>query len=650
MNGQLSLHASTHITGLEVPDIALASFRYNGTVIKLIPAEMERDESGFFVKELDGLHITLELHSYPTEYAAEWLMRITNKSEHNSGRINEFCGMDVTLPCSEAEYGSLSGDYCGADSFMHFTKRLYQGDYTARCAVNGRSSAQSAFPYYDICEGGDSSLICAIGWTGQWKSEITLSYGALNMKASVADADFYLLPGESVRAPRMLIMSGDCAPDALRRRFVSLEREYYSPKRLGGNSDFSRIRAVQCFDRYYWTDPTWPGEEPQMKLAKAIIDLETANTYWFDAAWFEGYFLRGVGNYRYNSLLPRGMKPIADKLHENGMNCLLWFEPESIQNPLANEPDYGKTTDFFLEHPEWMLTKTDGPKEKQPLFLADLTNPDARDYIFEKISGIIKENHLAVYRQDFNQEPLIYWRHADEPGRSGITELHYIEGLYELWDRLLARFPSLVIDNCSSGGRRLDFEMLSRSVSLWKSDVACGPATEETPREVWDQNMTRTLGRYLPYYTSASWYSEAYYARSVATRSLVLQVPLTDADFDPTATRAAFAETARTARYFDGDMYELTAPSLAFDEWAGYQCHLDESGEGMLRLFRRRDCAEPTFKPQLHGIEPDALYEIDIWNERYEKTALELEGSALADYAFEIAQPKASLTVEYRKK
>ena len=51
-----------------------------------------------------------------------------------------------------------------------------------------------------------------------------------------------------------------------------------------------------------------------------------------------------------------------------------------------------------------------------------------------------------------------------------MKEIRHIEGLYAFWDYLLERFPGLLIDNCASGGRRLDLETIKRSAPLWRSD------------------------------------------------------------------------------------------------------------------------------------------------------------------------------------
>ena len=77
-----------------------------------------------------------------------------------------------------------------------------------------------------------------------------------------------------------------------------------------------------------------------------------------------------------------------------------------------------------------------------PNRLLNLGNEDARRWLTDHISGMIKKEGIGMYRQDFNMNPLQYWRSADKPDRQGITEIRYVEGLYEFWDELLRRHPS----------------------------------------------------------------------------------------------------------------------------------------------------------------------------------------------------------------
>ena len=60
-----------------------------------------------------------------------------------------------------------------------------------------------------------------------------------------------------------------------------------------------------------------------------------------------------------------------------------------------------------------------------------------------------------------------YWGHGEPDDRQGMNEIRYIVGLYEYFDALRSEHPHLSIDSSASGGRRIDFEMLSgRSRSI----------------------------------------------------------------------------------------------------------------------------------------------------------------------------------------
>ena len=61
------------------------------------------------------------------------------------------------------------------------------------------------------------------------------------------------------------------------------------------------------------------------------------------------------------------------------------------------------------------------------------------------IGDFLEENGIDYYRQDFNIEPEGFWAANDEPGRQGICEIRYIEGLYSFWEYLLNRFPGLPV-------------------------------------------------------------------------------------------------------------------------------------------------------------------------------------------------------------
>ena len=102
-----------------------------------------------------------------------------------------------------------------------------------------------------------------------------------------------------------------------------------------------------------------------------------------------------------------------------------------------------------------------------------------------------------------------WWRDADAPDRQGITEIHYIEGLYWFWDELLKRNPGLIIDMCGSGATRIDLEAMSRCVYLWRSDHN-HPGFE--PNDY--QSHTYGISQWAPSTSIASGYPDTYSFRS----------------------------------------------------------------------------------------------------------------------------------------
>ena len=140
------------------------------------------------------------------------------------------------------------------------------------------------------------------------------------------------------------------------------------------------------------------------------------------------------------------------------MKFLLWFEPEHVK----------RNTPVAIEHPEYFL---EIPGKEN--LLLNLGKEEAWNYCCETISSMIEEIGIDCYRQDFNTDPLESWCKNDAPDRLGITEIKHINGLYRLWDTLLEKYPNLLIDNCASGGRRIDIETLRRSIPLWRSDYQC---------------------------------------------------------------------------------------------------------------------------------------------------------------------------------
>ena len=85
--------------------------------------------------------------------------------------------------------------------------------------------------------------------------------------------------------------------------------------------------------------------------------------------------------------------------------------------------------------------------------------------------------------------------------------MKYVEGLYMYWDGILKRFSNALIDNCASGGRRIDLETMDRSAPLWRTDYSYGEPNGY-------QCHTYGLSLYVPQNGTGCSYTDPYSFRS----------------------------------------------------------------------------------------------------------------------------------------
>lgn len=618
---------------MDLTRLSLAFLTVDGVPIRLVPADMEKSGNDLYVTRVGSLRLELAV-THPTPRGFTTLLHITNEGDTPSPRIREVRSFAVRFPATAARFDGLTGDACGADSFVPYTRELTAEPYILEPA-GGRSSNVTAFPCFDVTADG-TTYVFGIGWTGQWHAELDCKDGSFGLSVGLADCDFYLHPGESVRFPMTLCVEGS-DPLSARQAFRRTLREHFSPQ-AGQVDEVLLPIAIQPFDRYYAgqcgtnKNPLWNTEAGQIAEINALDAIPSIDTVWLDAAWFKDCFPMGVGNYSFVDGFPKGLRPVTDYAREKGRKFLLWFEPERVV--------FG--TEMERAHPEFLLRIP----QITDTGLYNLADPAALAYLTDWIGDFIEREGIDIYRQDSNIDPLPFWREADPPDRRGVTEMHYVEGLYKLWDALRARFPGMLIDNCSSGGRRLDIEALSRSVSLWRSDTGCFPEHEGFATSVWNTQQVMSLARYLPYASVGNWVNAPYDVRSTGTAGMACNYDVLNPDFDFAWAEAILSEVARVRPLWSGDFYPLTEIDSRDDNWAAYQLHRD--GVGAVYAFRKKNAEAGTFTASLYAIDPAATYSIRLTDEDMNVTETTVSGEALVRYEFRAPVKRHSLLLEYR--
>jgi alpha-galactosidase len=616
------------------------SFRYSGAASATFLKDWQRaaetkDTPARTIHEVSwtdpktNLRLSATVTAFKRYPAVEWVLQFENLGTQDTPLLETVQALDVQLRTGyfrkPVQLQHLTGDVCGERSFLPLETVVEPGKTVALAPDGGRSS-NGAFPFFNV-QYGDEGLITAIGWSGQWRTTLERSAsGPTTLRAGMEKLSLRLHPGERIRTPRILVLPWKGDRLVAHNRFRRLMLFEYAPRQNG--RPLQLPVALQCFDRYVSKQPDWGTEAAQLRVAKAAFNAG-CDTHWLDAAWFEGGFPNGVGNWFCPpQRFPNGLKPLSDACHQLGLKFIVWFEPERV----------APGTQIAREHPEFVFGGDKGG-------LFKLSDPAARRWLTDLLSRRITEFGLDTYRNDFNMDPLGFWRQADAPDRQGITEIRYVEGHYALWDDLLAGHPGLSIDNCASGGRRIDLETCRRSVPLWHSDTCCSPGHAD-----WNQTQIYGLSLYVPLLGACAWTPEAYDLRSATTAGVICQFPVLDEKFSFPAARAALAEVKENQKYWYGDFYPLTPCALGPGALIAWQFHRSDLNAGIVLAFRRGECPYPVLQTGLRGLNPQATYRVDFFDEARAKQQRTLTGQQLMNnFELRLANRGASLLVRYKQ-
>ena len=605
----------------------LFDFLYGGNPVselryELVQTETENGLTTVYTFD-DGLKITNVATKYGDGY--EWVNWLENTSDKPTEIISELYDACVALPMPHEEkrvwtsYHPLLNDvttvyapagstwiysdfYAPADTYEGntYVGHIFPGSKKQYATSGGRSSEKNA-PFFNVHKAG-KGYIFAIGWTGQWNCVLERMNDEILVKTKVEDTNFRLLPGEKIRTSSFVLLPYEgtvLKSQNMWRRFV---KKYFSQIGQEGRDAKGPLSAS-----------IWGGMKTSSVLER--IEIMRKNNLpieyvWMDAGWyggdtqatpdeFEGDWPLHTGDWRVSPLIhPNGLKDVSRAVHDAGMKFLLWFEPERVI----------RTTPIAAAHPEYFIFPDN---EQEGSLLLNLGNEEAWQYCFDTLAGLIEELRIDCYRQDFNMGPLGYWRKNDAEDRRGITEIKHIMGMYRLWDALLEKFPNLLIDNCASGGRRIDIETLRRSIPLWRSDYQC-PANHLTEGS---QSHNVGFNTWMPFSgTGTGREYDTYRIRSSYSPAINVQYAYSERNAfgdDPEKMewlKKQLDEYLKVREYMGYDFYPITEVSDRKDVWCVSQFDRPEEKDGLVQIFRRENSPYETAYFFLYNIDENSSY------------------------------------------
>ena len=659
------------------------SFHYDGKPcdLKDIPCTIETGKDGnrkMIYEPVPGvIRLTLEMTVWPDFPVIEYTPYFENISAQDSGIISDVSVLDYEAE-DAVKKGSLNLNTEAEDSINRTTVRFLYGskasesdflpqrrDLLSRPGCNrlelecaGDWCSSEYMPFFAVDNHAMSGINVAVGWSGAWKFSVEREIADVlwgrgwksRIRCGMKRAAFRLHPGEKVMQPGILLhfREGKSIREGQNefRRFMIA---HHAPR----NSRGELIRPPLCI-------AFWGGLETDKQIARIQTVRENKLPYeevWVDAGWmgspgpcphflekseFRSDWPKRVGSWDFNTWAhPHGLKPVADAAHRAGMRLMVWFESLRIHSQCEGK--------ILTEHPEWLLGDHAAAAEGKPVsFILNVGIPEAWQYLFDTISGIMEREGIDDYREDFNMEGHCNWEKGDAPDRVGITEMKFVEGCYRFWEALRKRFPDSFIDNCSSGGRRLDYKAASMSFPLCQSDFATFRAYEEECVQL--ENLY--LDDWLPLHGSLNWGPEdpyhAFSALGGGYGSKIWQFngrdPKPEHDY---AQHRKILEWGKELRdiHLTGDVYPLVeAPENDWYKWNGQQIHDPAANGGMVLLFRRKKSPDAEFRLALTGLDPDAVYEAEFYTGEVRR----LTGRELASLSVRLDEPRSFQVIRYR--
>jgi len=597
----------------------------------------------------DATGLSAQVTTRHLDGGVEWQVQLTNSSSERSRVLDGLASLRGRIPVRDAVLMHTKGSCTHPDDFTPAVTVLDEEPF--RLAPRAGRSSDLHLPAF-VVAGEGRAVALYLGWSGQWSAEFALDADGVVLSLGHDSPRLYLEPGESITLPSVLLIEA-ADPDAAMAATRRYLRRHVVPRRPDGST--VNTVAHMTMSTFHLTRTT--STEAEIEEVARSADLGIEN-YWVDACWYgdEPDWYAQVGSWHPRAAdFPAGLRPVSEAAHARDMGFIFWMEPERARTDSAWATQH---PDLFLSFPSdpgsaayrsWVrdhLPDQDPPAAEAGNLLLNLGKPEARELMLEAISAIITDVKADVYRQDMNVDPLEAWRAADAPDRTGITEIRHIEGMYWVWDQLLARHPALVIDNCASGGRRLDLEALRRSLPLWRSDAAdVGGVTGDAVAQA-SQIHQAGLGRWLPDHSGPIHSFDAYSIRSSTATGFVVYRPLPEDPAEIALLRSAITEHQRLRPLLDGDFSVLRSPSLEPGDWCGFQYHSPESGRGFVLAFRSAGApTSATF--ELRGLDPAATYRVQESIEYAQSAPTQSTGVALQSLVVTALGERQSLLLEY---
>ncbi|HJG16116.1 MAG TPA: alpha-galactosidase [Ligilactobacillus salivarius] len=453
--------------GSRITDFKYVSHKIYAGKRKLIglPATYVEDENEATTLEINlydeliQVTLCLQYTIFENSAAIARSVKFSNDSDQKY-QLKTALSLNLDLPDANYEWLQFSGAW-GRERHLHKTP-LRPGIQAINSARGASSHMQNPFvilkrPFTTEEQG--EALGVSFVYSGNFLAQAEVDeYSVTRLQIGIDPFQFSwcLKPNETFQTPEAILAYTSEGLNQLSQTFQKL---YTTRLARGYWRDKERPILINNWEATYF-DFT---EEKLLSIAKKAkelgIELFVLDDGWFGERTKE---TAGLGDWYVNrNRLKNGISGLSRKIHDLGMMFGLWFEPEMVN----------KDSDLYRKHPDYIIeTPKRHASHGRKQYVLDFSRKEVVDNIYEQLVKILDEGEIDYIKWDMNRNITECYSIAYPSEQQGEIMHRYILGVYDLYERLIERYPKILFESCASGGGRFDAGMLYYAPQAWTSD------------------------------------------------------------------------------------------------------------------------------------------------------------------------------------
>lgn len=292
-----------------------------------------------------------------------------------------------------------------------------------------------------------------------WQAEITRIHKNVSISIGLADSitghwSKKIKTGESFTSPIAYITATKGSIAESSNRLLSMRHREIEKLGVDNNMDIAYNDFVTT-----WGKPT---EKAMLDMADLLSRGKTKYLV-MDAGWYTPY--RAIGDWNIDEkAFPSGMKYYTDEVRKRGMIPGIWMEFECTD---SHAQTFGKEYDHLkLKNNGNVIVGHVINGRKESFF--DLSNPEVIKYLDEKIIAFLRDNGFGYLKIDYNASTGAIID-GEESGGENLRK--HMERVRDYIKKISREVPGIVIENCASGGCRLEPSMMDITAMSSASDT-----------------------------------------------------------------------------------------------------------------------------------------------------------------------------------